>query len=429
MSRILRSIRPSASPNWPALLFLFAVLLLLLASSVESSLEEQPETNRALLGDIGGADEDDLGGGIVGGTTVTEIDEFPYFSRNTGFLSCGASLIAPNVLISAGHCRPYLYPGRQMYIGITNSNPSNAREEIRIKEVMVHPNFNKQDNYRDDVMLMQLESNSAAPPVPLNLDSNLPNVGDPVTAVGFGKTAYVGTVSYTLQKVTIPVFNETNCALKFKIEPDGMITKLCAGGGVLDSCSGDSGGPLVDQVRGNLVGIVSTGYECAVPGYPGVYTRISAIQDFLREGLCEFRGEQDYELPFSCIAPSASPSVSAAPSNQPSRSPAPTRTESPTVYPTAGPTVPMTTRPTAPPLEPPTAVERQNGETFCPDEEDQCTNDAGTAGDFLYCNFFGLFCWDMGCMTSWFFRKIFRLFGAGCGSCSENSRALLEYNL
>ncbi|MDW5594484.1 serine protease [Conexibacter stalactiti] len=58
---------------------------------------------------------------------------------------------------------------------------------------------------------------------------------------------------------------------------------LCAAGAasdgsVIDTCQGDSGGPLA-RFDGNvvdaLIGVVSWGKGCAVPGFPGIYTRLA----------------------------------------------------------------------------------------------------------------------------------------------------------
>jgi len=64
---------------------------------------------------------------------------------------------------------------------------------------------------------------------------------------------------------------------------------MCAAGvnsskEIVDACQGDSGGPLVatGSAGPRLIGVVSWGEDCASK-YPGVYIRVSAVNDFLQE--------------------------------------------------------------------------------------------------------------------------------------------------
>lgn len=53
---------------------------------------------------------------------------------------------------------------------------------------------------------------------------------------------------------------------------------------------GDSGGPMMSPSPQNykfyyIVGIVSYGFKCAEPGFPGVYTKVTAFLDFITSQL------------------------------------------------------------------------------------------------------------------------------------------------
>lgn len=51
------------------------------------------------------------------------------------------------------------------------------------------------------------------------------------------------------------------------------------------ACIGDSGGPLVafdvETKKPIQVGIVSWGKDCALPGFPGVYSRVIAARELI----------------------------------------------------------------------------------------------------------------------------------------------------
>jgi secreted trypsin-like serine protease len=48
-----------------------------------------------------------------------------------------------------------------------------------------------------------------------------------------------------------------------------------------DACQGDSGGPLV--CNGTQHGVASCGYECGLSNFPGIYSRVSAVRDWIRK--------------------------------------------------------------------------------------------------------------------------------------------------
>ncbi|KAI4458493.1 polyserase-related [Holotrichia oblita] len=85
-----------------------------------------------------------------------------------------------------------------------------------------------------------------------------------------------------LHAVQVPIVDHSVCTEHY---PYGKITDrmICAGYlgiGGRDSCQGDSGGPLV--VNGVLIGIVSWGFGCADPQYPGVYTDVAYLREWIK---------------------------------------------------------------------------------------------------------------------------------------------------
>jgi Hint module/Trypsin len=61
----------------------------------------------------------------------------------------------------------------------------------------------------------------------------------------------------------------------------------CPRGGGKDACQGDSGGPLFDSNK-QQIGIVSFGLGCALPNKPGIYTRVSAYKDWIKDAICTY---------------------------------------------------------------------------------------------------------------------------------------------
>lgn len=98
-----------------------------------------------------------------------------------------------------------------------------------------------------------------------------------MVVTGWGYTTTVTspppTLPYILQKVTVNYIDTTTCDNMYDPYADVSGNMICAAAPYKDSCQGDSGGPLV--IGSTQHGIVSWGFECADPDYPGVYTRVS----------------------------------------------------------------------------------------------------------------------------------------------------------
>lgn len=84
-----------------------------------------------------------------------------------------------------------------------------------------------------------------------------------------------------LQAVTVNIVSSSDCHKAYESYggiTDNMICAAVSGGGK-DACQGDSGGPLVADE--SLVGLVSWGVGCAEANYPGVYSNVAALRDFV----------------------------------------------------------------------------------------------------------------------------------------------------
>ena len=106
--------------------------------------------------------------------------------------------------------------------------------------------------------------------------------GTVCTVSGWGTTSEGGSLASELMKVDVPVVSDDNCRDSYG-QNDIADSMICAGlpQGGKDSCQGDSGGPFM--CGNQLSGIVSWGYGCAEPGYPGVYTQTSYFVDWVND--------------------------------------------------------------------------------------------------------------------------------------------------
>ncbi|KAM8815589.1 cationic trypsin-3 [Rhynchonycteris naso] len=214
-------------------------------------------------------DDDDK---IVGGYTCRK-NSVPYqVSLNAGYHFCGGSLINDQWVVSAAHC----YKSRiQVRLGEHNIEVIEGNEQfINSVKVIRHPKYNSK-TIDNDIMLIKLSSPAtiSSRVSSVSLPRSCASVGTQCLISGWGNTQSVGSnYPELLQCLEAPILSDSACRKAYP----GQITNnmMCLGflEGGKDSCQGDSGGPVV--CNGQLQGIVSWGYGCAMKGKPGVYTKV-----------------------------------------------------------------------------------------------------------------------------------------------------------
>merc|ERR1711933_654130 len=94
------------------------------------------------------------------------------------------------------------------------------------------------------------------------------NGDNKLLAIGLGRLSSGGLTPEELMHVEVSYVTNDQCDADYA-QIDITDDMLCAADPGKDSCHGDSGGPLWDEEDNLLVGVVSWGFGCARPEYPG----------------------------------------------------------------------------------------------------------------------------------------------------------------
>ena len=229
--------------------------------------------------------------------------------------TCGASLVAPNAVVTAAHCITEAYSSYYdqevdddynwfnvaaediiVAVGIHDVTDAENVDDVIVLDVIsivIHPQFDlySGSTFENDIALLHLDGYISEDRIrPIDMDDGNGRIklsaGDDLLVIGFGRTSSTSELSYVLQQTTVDYITNNDCQRMWSEHITENI--MCTYRDDTNACFGDSGGGLIasDEVGDVLVGIVSfTRSDC---DYGNGYTRISKLYTWITENICNW---------------------------------------------------------------------------------------------------------------------------------------------
>lgn len=243
---------------------------------------------------------------IVGGTTATA-EEWPWAAfilatdaKGEGF-SCTGTVVAPNLVLTAGHCVEDIVTGRKTpaseYVVVTGSpdvRDSTLRQLSKVSRTIIYPNFNR-FKVHGDAGLLVLSTPTTVSPIALAspTDTALLAANTPTWIAGWGLSGTLRKLKRTPVLRRGPTFVQPRiyCRNHARVyypffNYSSQLCTITPPGFSIGTCHGDSGGPaLAFREDGTPVqiGITSLGAANCDTHLPDVFTRVDRIYPWVAE--------------------------------------------------------------------------------------------------------------------------------------------------
>ena len=231
---------------------------------------------------------------IVNGTNATLQDkkDYNFFctiapkSSNKPF--CGGVYLTKNIVLTAAHCvYDIKHIPSSIKVQFNKRSVSDTGLSFNVTNIIIHPNYNPNTSEFDFAILYlnNTPSRFGIKDTTKPGKAEFLKKGIPYTILGSGSTREKGPLSGALQIATVEYIDVSES----NYNPIHIKTNMFLAGGIkngrpVDTCQGDSGGPLFyKDGAGNIYvqGLTSWGYGCARSKYPGVYSNVSQVVDWI----------------------------------------------------------------------------------------------------------------------------------------------------